>query len=360
MFDQYFSQNFWQYYIIGNSIKDYLFALIVFIALIVVFKIFQILLMRYFKKLAKKTKTDIDDTLLKIISSIRPPFYLFLAFYLGLNMLVVQGLVKKIIELILIVWIVYQVINAVQILISYVAEKKMQKDEAQEQGNDPNTQTAVNAIKIVTKIILWTLGLLLILSNFGVNITSLIAGLGIGGIAVALALQNVLSDLFGSFAIYFDKPFQIGDFIIVGDKMGVVEKIGIKTTRVQALQGEEIVFSNKELTSAQIQNFKKMKERRISFTFGVIYETSGEKLKKIPTIIENIINNTKLTRFDRSHFKSFGSSSLDFENVYYLKSSNYNQYMDIQQEINFKIQEAFAKQKISMAYPTQTVYFHKE
>jgi MscS family membrane protein len=179
------------------------------------------------------------------------------------------------------------------------------------------------------------------------------------GVAIAFAFQNILEDLFSSFAIVFDKPFKIGDFIIVGDKLGVVEKIGIKTTRIKSLQGEEIVISNKELTSAQVRNFKKMETRRISFSFGVTYQTPTEKLKGIPKTVESIIEETDNVRFDRAHFNEFGDSALLFEVVYYVEGNDYNMYMDAQQQINLKIKESFEKDGIEMAYPTQTIFLQK-
>ncbi len=157
----------------------------------------------------------------------------------------------------------------------------------------------------------------------------------------------------------FDKPFVPGDFIVVGDKKGTVEKIGIKTTRLKALQGEELIISNKELTSAQIQNFKKMEERRISFSFGVTYETPVEKVKKIPDIIKDIIDKEDGARFDRAHFSRFDDSALNFDIIYYVGSGDYADYMDIQQSINIKILEVFEEMRIGMAYPTQTIYMQK-
>ncbi len=172
----------------------------------------------------------------------------------------------------------------------------------------------------------------------------------------SMAAQNILADLFSSFAIYFDKPFVIGDFVIVGDKMGVVEKVGIKTTRIRALQGEEIVMPNKDLTSSHIQNFKKMRERRVVFTFGVTYETKTESLRAIPAMVRKIIESQEKTRFDRAHFSAYGESDLTFEVVYYVLSGDYNKYMDIQQAINLEIKEAFERQGIDFAYPTRTRY----
>jgi len=317
--------------------------------LIISLKIVRSIVIGRFRSLVKKTKTDLDDTFLEIFESIKPRFYSFIAFYIAISFLNLPDIVKNGLDFILVIWVVCQTIISFQILIDYAVLKTLKKEE------NRGTQDAISTISKIAKIFLWSAGILFILSNFGVNITSLIAGLGIGGIAIALALQNILSDLFSSFAIYFDKPFVVGDFIIVGDKMGVVEKIGIKTTRIRALQGEEIVLSNKELTSAQLQNFKKMRERRVVFSFGVVYDTPLAKLKKIPGIIRKIVKAIEMTRFDRAHFYNFGDFSLNFEVVYYVKDSDYNKYMDIHQEINFNIKEAFEKENISMAFPTQTV-----
>jgi small-conductance mechanosensitive channel len=198
-----------------------------------------------------------------------------------------------------------------------------------------------------------------IMSNLGFDVTSLVAGLGIGGIAVALALQSVLSDVFSSFSIYFDKPFQAGDFIIVGQHMGIVKHIGIKSTRIQTLQGEELIISNKELTSARVQNFKKMEKRRITFTFGVTYQTPVKKLKKIPEMVKEIVAKIELADLDRVHFRKYGDFSLNFEVVYYVKIPDYGKYMDTQQEINLALKERFEKEGIEFAYPTQTIFLNK-
>ena len=175
----------------------------------------------------------------------------------------------------------------------------------------------------IIKVILWVAAGALVLDNMGYKITSLIAGLGIGGVAVALALQNILGDLFSSFAIYFDKPFKIGDFIVVGEYMGTVKKIGIKTTRIQALQGEEIVIPNNELTNAKVQNFGVMEKRRIVFSLGLNYNTPFDRLKKVPNFIKEIIENQKGAEINRVHFKSFGDFSLIYEIVYYVNSHTY-------------------------------------
>jgi len=334
----------------NNSLSSFLEFVLAFFVFVLLFRLFQRYILQKFKKIAKKTKTDIDDVFLKIIESIKPPFYLFLSFYLAFQFLDSGVFLEKIVNTILIIWITIQIIFAIQILIDYIIKKFFLKEK------NETSKTSINLIGKIFKGILWAIGLLLILSNLGIDITSLIAGLGIGGIAVALALQNVLGDLFSSFALHFDKPFEVGDYIVIGPHSGIVQKIGIKTTRIMALQGEEIVISNQELTSTRIQNFKKMEERRICFSFGVVYEISSEKLKQIPEIIEKIIQNNKLIRFDRAHFVKFDDSALLFDVVYYISSSEYTVYRQIHQEILFKIKEEFEKKEIVMAYPTQTLY----
>ena len=343
----------WKYTVWGNTVGEYAVAFFAFLVFLAVFKVFQVVILSHLKKIAEKTKTDIDDTFVAIIKSLKPPFYSFIAFYAATFFITLNEVLKKAVDAVLVAWVTIQVVVAVQILIDYVVRKKMGEEE------DKAAENAVNFLGKLSKWVLWSIGLLLILSNLGVNVTSLVAGLGIGGIAVALALQNILSELFSSFAIYFDKPFVPGDFIVVGDKKGVIEKIGIKTTRMRALQGEEVVISNKELTTAQIQNFKKMKERRISFSFGIVYETPVEKIKQIPGIIKEIIEAQEGARFDRAHFSRFDDSALNFDVVYYVETGDYAKYMDIQQSINLSILERFEEMGIAMAYPTQTIYLQK-
>lgn len=338
---------------LGNSFEEYIVAILAFIIFLIVFKLFQVIIIARLKKLARKTATDIDDTLIKIVNSLRPPFYLYLSFYFAVQFLSFVDVVEKTFAVILIVWVVYQVIAAAQVLIDYIVRRKMGDDA---QGH---AEAAIQFLSLISKIILWSLGLLFVLSNLGVDITSLIAALGVGGIAVAFALQKILSDLFSSFAIYFDKPFVPGDFIIVDGKAGTIEKIGIKTTRIRALQGEELVYSNDALTSAVIQNFHQMEKRRVVLSLGATYGTSTEKMKKVKKIIEDIIETVEEATFDRAHFKSFADSALIIEVVYYTETGDYATYMDVNEEIHLKIKEAFEKEKIDFAFPTQTIHLEK-
>jgi len=350
-----FLQNYLDKEFLSNSVQEYLVAFGVFILFFIIFKVFEKGILKRIKKWATKTKTDIDDEIVKIVEKMPHFFYLYISFYIALRSLTVNPTGDKVATAFLIVLLVYWATKVASSLIEYGFHKAAAK-----RGDGAKEKTSTYfALSLVAKIILWSTGLLLVLSNLGINISALVASLGIGGIAIALAIQNILGDIFSSFSIYFDKPFEVGDFIIVGDHMGTVKKIGLKTTRIVALQGEEVIISNAELTSTRIRNFKKMKKRRIAFGFGVIYGTTAKQLKKIPKITKDIFSKIKLADLDRVHFKEFADSSLNFEVVYYLNSAEYNKYMDVQQKINLAIKEEFEKEAIEMAFPTQTVYVYQ-
>lgn len=214
-------------------------------------------------------------------------------------------------------------------------------------------------LKTILNVILWVLAIIFIMDNLGFKISAVIAGIGIGGIAIALAAQAVLGDLFAYFAILMDHPFKVGDFIKVDQQMGTIEQIGIKTTRVRSLSGELLVFPNKDLTDSRIHNYFKMSERRVLFTISVTYQTPLKKLKEIPVMIKKFIEEEEDVRFDRAHFKEYTDSGLNFEIVYWVLSPDFAFYMTKQESINLKIYSYFEKKKISFAYPTRTIYMHK-
>jgi small-conductance mechanosensitive channel len=212
---------------------------------------------------------------------------------------------------------------------------------------------SLTIIKFLASVVIWMLVLLATLDNLGVNITALVAGLGIGGVAVALALQNVLGDLFASLSIALDRPFVIGDFLQVDTFLGSVENIGIKTTRLRSLDGEQIIISNSNLLTSRVRNFGRMRERRVVFATSVGYETPIELIERIPVMLREIVEAQKDTRFDRSHFQKHGAASIDFETVYFVTTADFNRYMDIQQAINLKIHRSFHELGISFASATQ-------
>jgi len=227
-------------------------------------------------------------------------------------------------------------------------------------GGDGAGTTTVAALSFISKVVLWSIVLLLALENLGFDVTALVAGLGVGGIAVALALQNILGDLFASLSIVLDKPFLVGDYIVVDSLQGTVEHIGLKTTRVRSLSGEQIIFSNADLLKSRVRNFKRMQERRVAFAFGVTYQTTEAQLTAIPAIVRGVVSAQRDTRFDRTHFQAIGESALTFEAVYYVTNPDYTAFMDIQQAINLALLQRFREEGIVFAYPTRTLVVRQE
>ena len=337
-----------------NSVLDYLIFLLTILVGILIVRIIKALILRRLKAWAEKTATTIDDFLIRIFEKTLLPLVYFGVLYLATRSLTLNPTLTKIIDVLGVILLTIFGIRFVVSIIKYSLETywlKKEKDEAK--------QRSVKGILKVIKVIIWGIGITFLLDNLGFKISTVIAGLGIGGIAVALAAQAILGDLFSYMSILFDRPFEIGDFIIVGDYLGTIEHIGIKTTRVRSLSGEQLVFSNADLTNSRLRNYKRMGKRRVLFKLGITYQTSLQQLKEIPEVIKNIIENIDDTVFDRAHFSSYGDFSLDFETVYYVMNRDYNKYMNIQQEINFAINEEFEKRRIEFAYPTQTLYLSK-
>ncbi|MDR1996746.1 MAG: mechanosensitive ion channel family protein [Candidatus Margulisbacteria bacterium] len=223
-----------------------------------------------------------------------------------------------------------------------------------------HSKQTLTLIQILVQLFVWTITLTILLDNLGIRVSALITGLGIGGIAIALAAQSILGDLFSYFIIFFDRPFELGDLIVVGEFRGTVESIGIKTTRLRSLDGEELVFSNTDLTGSRVRNYKRMNLRRVVFRLRIAYQTPLARLQEIPRLLAEIIRGCQQASFDRAHFAEYGDSALLFEVVYYVLTNDYNRYMDIQQEINLKIKAAFEQHGVELAYPTQTLFVKKE
>jgi small-conductance mechanosensitive channel len=333
----------------GNTTKELLLAVLVFFVVWFIIFIFRKIILRRLEIIIEKTETKLDDRVLKVLQNISGFFWFFVAFFITFKGLNLNEDFEKVLNAIFTFLIVFEVGKLAQELIEFSFEKfSTKKDE-----------TALNGIKLVLKISIWVVGALVLLSNLGINITALSASLGIGGIAIALAAQNILGDLFASFTIYFDKPFKVGDYITMGTDGGSVRKIGLKTTRIKTLSGEELIISNKELTEIRLHNFKKLKRRRMEFEFGVVYSTPPKKLEKIPQLIQKIIEKIELCDFLRASFIKFGDSSLDFKVVYFINSNDWSYFSAVQQTINLEILKAFEKEKIAMAFPTRTVYLEK-
>lgn len=344
----------YQFY--GNALLSWIIACAVGLSIFFVLKIAKNRIALRLESLVQKKALPPFQIALELFRHTKTSFFIIVAIHFGSLVLSLPPTLARAISILTILTFLFQMAVWFDWLIYYFisryAERTMVKDAA--------AATTAKALGVILRLILWALILLLALDNMGIDVTAVVAGLGIGGIAVALAVQNILGDLFSSFSIVLDKPFLVGDFIIVDDLMGTVEHVGLKTTRLRSLSGEQLVFSNSDLLNARIRNYKRMYERRVVFSFGVTYQTPQEKLSAIPGIVKGIISSQERTRFDRAHFLKFGNSSLDFEVVYYVLSPDYNVYMDIQQAINLAIYESFAEEGIEFAYPTQTVYLKVE
>jgi small-conductance mechanosensitive channel len=342
-------QEILDYSLWGNSVQDYILAIAVFAVAVLVFRIIKYGVLRRLRSIAERTHAEIDDLLVKVVDKIRWPFYVFFAVYIALNFIQVHNLVNVFFTYATPIVVVFIIVQSLQQFVDY-GMQKLAKDKKQE--------TEGSVVKVLGRIFrgaLWALAFIYIISLFGVNVTTVVASFGVIGIVLGFGLQHILSDIFASFSIFFDKPFEVGDFIIVGDNLGVVKNVGIRSTRIQSLWGHEVVISNQELTSTRINNYKKLERRRVEFDFGVVYDTPSEKLEKVLKITEEVVNKIELAELDRVHFKKYGDYSLEFEVVYYIDSPDYNLYMDIQQEINFSLKKRFEKEGIRFAYPTQTV-----
>lgn len=338
----------------NNRVLDYLICLAAIIVGVLIVQIFKTLLLRRLKIWAEKTSTTVDDFLLRTIGKKLMPLFYLAVFYLSIRVLTLGERLAHGIKVACLVILTILGVRFLLALVAFGLETYWLKKE-----EDTSKINAIKGLLTVIRVTVWIVAFIILLDNLGVQVTTLVAGLGIGGIAIALAAQAILGDLFSYITIFFDRPFEIGDFIIVGDYMGTVEHIGIKTSRIRSLSGEEIVFSNTDLTNSRVRNYKRMLKRRVVFKLGVTYQTTRKQLVEIPAIIESIIKSMDDAVFDRSHFYSYGDFSLDVETVYYVIGRDYNKYMDIQQEINLKILEEFEKRGIEFAYPTQTLFIEK-
>ncbi len=336
----------------GNSVENILIAVAIIIAGIILIHIVKAIVDKKAQKEVKEV--SFYRFIIKGIKKFVIPILYLGVIYIGIQYLTFPPEVNKIFRILYIILGTYFIVRFAAFSINFFIMRYLEKEKR------PEDQNRIRPLLSFINFLTWIIGLIFLLDNLGFEISSIVAGLGIGGIAVALAAQAVLGDLFSYFTIFFDKPFEIGDFLIFNDKLGSVEKIGVKSTRIRSLSGEQIIISNSNLTNSIVHNYKRMEKRRVVFSIGVIYQTKYDQVKEIPNIIKETINAIDMTMFDRSHFKGYGDFSLNFETVYYVLASDYNKYMDIQQEINLKIYEEFEKRGIEFAYPTQTLYMNKE
>ena len=339
--------------ITSNTLQDGLYALLAAGVFMLVLQLARSLLLHRLVRIAKSTDTGLGNFFIELLSATRFLLVAGVGLYVATLFLDLPKALEKWVDHAFIALIILQIgFWANRSLIFWLSHRFSQGDKVDE-GSRAMT---LSLLTLLGRVVLWTLVALLVLNNMGLDVTALVASLGIGGIAVALAAQNILGDLFASLSISIDKPFVIGDFIIVGDVMGSVEHVGLKSTRIRSLGGEQIILSNNDLLKSRIRNYKRMHERRVVFAIGVTYDTSATLLEQIPVLIRQAIEEQPETRFDRAHFKSFGPSSLDFEAVYFVLSPEFNRSMNVQQAINLQLVRSFAEHRIDFAFPTQTLH----
>lgn len=338
-----------RYLLDNNDLQAWLLAFGIAVGVIVLLYAAKGLLLRRLAHTAPNTVTYLDDLAVNILAATHPVFILLMGVHAGAQVLAVPERSALLLQHVSVTVLLLQAARWGDVGIKgWFHHYRLRRS-----AEDAASTTSTAALGFVARTALWVVIVLMILDNFGVNITTLVASLGIGGIAVALAMQNILGDLFSSLSIVLDKPFVVGDFIIVDDVLGTVEYVGLKTTRLRSLGGEQIVFSNSDLLKSRIRNYKHMQNRRVLFTIRVPYQVSKEQILAIPRILREAVEAQAQTSFDRAHFKGYGTSSLEFETVYYVKTGDYNVYMDVQQAINVQLFERFDSEGIPFAYPTQ-------
>lgn len=339
----------------GNTVGAWLIAAAIGGAAVGAVLVFERVVVRRLSAFAERTTAAWDDLVAHVLGRTKLGLLMVLGVYAGSHWLELPGRIRAVITSVTVIAFLIQAgIWAGAGLAFWLGQYR-----ARELATDKATVTTLTGLGFVGRVLIWAAVLLLALDNLGVDITAVVAGLGVGGIAVALAVQNILGDLFASLSIVLDKPFVIGDFLVIDQHAGTVEHIGLKTTRVRSLSGEQLVFANSDLLASRLRNFGRMFERRVAFKLGVTYQTPRQKLERIPGAIREIIERQARARFDRSHFMEYGDFSLNIETVYFVQSPDYAVYMDTHQAILLQIHEFFEREGIEFAYPTQTVFVER-
>jgi small-conductance mechanosensitive channel len=318
--------SFWDTEFLGNPLSRWATAVGAGVVVIVVMRLIVAVVARRMRRFAAGTATDVDDLVADLVDRTKLLFVLIVALWAGSEFLTLS------------------------------ATARLNRYRRRVRDDDPGIATAMGAVGFVVRLGIWAIIALIALDTLGIEITALLAGVSVGGIAVALAVQNILGDLFAALSIVLDKPFVVGDYIVVGDSMGTVENVGLKTTRVRSLTGEQLVIGNSDLLSSRIRNYKRMEERRAEFQVGVEYGTPAEKLEKIPDMIKEAVEARENTRFDRSHFKAFGDFALVYETVFFMTVPDYFSLMETRQAINLELYRRFEDAGIEFAFPTQTLH----
>jgi small-conductance mechanosensitive channel len=341
---------------LNTKVSDYFVAFIILVLGIVAIRILQGVVLQRLKRWARRTTSAWDDAILQLVERGLIPFLYLGVVYVALGRLPLQPTALG--DLIRALLLVTATVISVRLSVTF-AERAL-RIYCRTRDDSASLQKLTSAMVPAIRAAAWSLGVIFILDNLGFNISAVLAGLGIGGVAIALASQGVLADMFSYFTILIDRPFELGDAILIGDLGGTVKHVGIKTTRIQSDRGEEVIIANKDMTSSKIHNFRRMPQRCVEFKIGIAYETPLEQIRAIPTLVRNLIESVEQVRFDRAHFQGYGEYSLNFEVVYFITNGNYGLYMDKRQEINLKLMQEFRQRGIQFAYPTQITYLNAE
>jgi len=351
------------YELLDQPLRRWLTATVVALLAGLGLRVVKAILRKRVEPLVERSNTRFDDAILDTIEDTRWWLYIAFAGWAFTYFVTLPENVDRVVSLVVRSIVLIQVGVWGHGLVRRVATSWAHDPNLAEDEQEPDAarkQTVAAAVSFVTRIVVWSTVLVVLLANVGVEVSGLLAGLGIGGVAAALAVQNVLGDLISSLSIYFDRPFDIGDFIIVGSDMGTVNRIGMRSTRLTALGGEQLIFSNSDLAKSRIRNFRRMNERRIVTQIGVTYDTPYETLRGLPDALREIVEGTEGTRFDRAHFKGFGDSALELELVWWVLSPDYAEYMDRQQKILLGVHEALTQRDVVVAFPTRTLHLHTD
>jgi small-conductance mechanosensitive channel len=347
MIDLILDNDFLQIQYFGNTIANYIDAFFFFFCALAFFAILQGVLMSRFHSFAQKTATEIDDMLIEFIQSIRPQLYMLLSAYIAAHTLILHPTLQNVINILMIIAVIFQITRSLQMVVTFAAERFASTND------DEHVRSAAHLLSAILTATVWIFGVMMILSNIGVDITSLVAGVGITGIAIAFAVKEVLADLFSSFSIYFDKPFKAGDVVKIDNKIGIVKKIGIKTTRIESQTGEELIVPNQDMTSSRVHNYKKMEHRNVRINLNIAFDTPVEMLDQIPTEIKNIISHIAHAECKRVHLKDFGEWGLVYEIFYVVDSRDYMAHVNAKHEILLKIKSFLDDNNIQIAHPAQ-------
>jgi small-conductance mechanosensitive channel len=336
---------------LNNTVLAWLTALGIAVGVTLALYVVKRVVVHHLRLLAARTETKLDDIAVEALEATRKLTIAIMGLYAGCTFLDLPPSTDLFAKRVAIVAGLMQAA-----LWGNAALRGWIRQYYAERAAEPGRATSAAAVGFILRLVLWIVILLMILDNLGVNITTLVASLGIGGIAVALAVQNVLGDLFASLSIVLDKPFVNGDFVIVDKYLGTVEYVGLKTTRIRSLGGEQLIFSNADLLKSRLQNMTRMSRRRVVFSVAVTYDTPRDKLAELPAMLTEIVKAQPDVTFDRAHFQGIGPAAMNFEVVYWVESPDYVRFMDTQQQVLLQIVDGLAERDVRLAYPTQTLH----